>query len=356
MNISCQRVGTTDTLWMNVEMGKTDRPGTLMVVASMKEQDLTDTLYYPIVQVSNEFDIIVPHENVKGNIDIKAFFTPRIFQVAGVVNSRKITDSLMAFVFSNNNIIFNRVLPIDETKQFHLPSLVFENNASVFFNFANSKKRVKPDISIRQFPTLAEFRDSVFATSLLLTLPDTAIVNGAKSDSAKLFATDPKYKSMAAVTVTAKKKTITDKYKEEYVSALYHSIMEKEFDCLTNDEILGYPDAISFLTSRIPGLQTNMDSAGMGLSYRRETVKAFYIDEIQVDIQQIQILDVGTIALIKYIPPPSFIGAADASGGAVVVYTRRGDYIRQGGEDNNWLFTIKGYTPAEHVLFSSKKW
>ena len=134
------------------------------------------------------------------------------------------------------------------------------------------------------------------------------------------------------------------------------NLFEREFDCLNNEDILSAPDPISFLTSRIPGLQTSMDSSGeLQLNYRREAVKSFYIDEMQVDLQQMSILDVYSIALIKYIPPPSFMGSSNASGGAVLAYTRRGEYMRQGNNEDNWIFVIKGYTPAEYVLFGGGK-
>ncbi len=92
-----------------------------------------------------------------------------------------------------------------------------------------------------------------------------------------------------------------------------------------------------------------------GLRWRGKEVNAFYIDEILVDLEQILNIPVTDIAIIKAYPPP-FFGASGGTGdgGAIAIYTRQGEYRRENSVNNKWLFSIKGYSPAIHILFGEK--
>jgi hypothetical protein len=75
---------------------------------------------------------------------------------------------------------------------------------------------------------------------------------------------------------------------------------------------------------------------------------------MEVDIDQVMMLDVTTIAYMKLLPTVLVGSMNPGNGGAVVVYTRKGDFVRPGSFQNNYIFSIKGYTPSEYILFSGK--
>ncbi len=133
-----------------------------------------------------------------------------------------------------------------------------------------------------------------------------------------------KGKELQQIIVTGTRKTKLEKYKEQFSSGLYEDIMEREYNFLENDEILTYPDCIHYLSTRMAGLNLNTDqSTGeQALYWRNEKVKAYFIDEMEVDINQLQVLDVTTIAYMKFLPTLLAGSMKPGSGGAVVVYTR----------------------------------
>ncbi len=101
-------------------------------------------------------------------------------------------------------------------------------------------------------------------------------------------------------------------------------------------------------------LSTDRSTGEQVLFWRKEKVKAYFIDEMEVDFNQVQMLDVSTIAYMKFLPTLLAGSMNPGNGGAVVVYTRKGEFVRQGSFQNNYIFSIKGYTPSDYVLFSGK--
>ncbi len=363
VSVSCERINDTDTLWLTAKLRQGSKPGSLMIVATVEGMNLADTLYYPLVEYTNHFELVVPESFENNSISIKGYYYPEIFQISGKVNSRKNSKNMLVYLFARNNTIYNKIVTIDTENGFALPKLVFENKASLFFNFVNTKQKVKPDISISQFPESKDFTDSVFYTRFDFS---SRLLTGIQYDSLKRIGKLPanavpvegKGKELQQIIVTGAKKSKLEKYKEVYTTSPFQDIMEKEYDCLSNDDILSFPDCLSYLAGKVPGLVKAVNQQGQNvLFWRNEQIRAFYIDEMEVDMQQIEMLDVNSIALIKLLPS-TFIWAGrtgNTNGGVIAIYTRKGEFIRQGTNYNNWIFSVKGYTPADYILFSNSK-
>lgn len=357
--VTCDRVPGTDSLWITAQLNQYSKPGSLMVVAKAEDARVVDTMYYPLISVVNNFLLVVPEAYSNNNVSVKAFYYPGIFQITGIVHNRKPAAEMLVFLFAKNNTIYNKIVDINDGKGIILPRLIFENKASLFFNYADSKHKQKPDISIQQFPAPADFKDSVLSThfdfnALLFTSEKYDSLKAVGQLPAGAVRVEGKGKELQQIIVTGNRKTKLEKFKDEFVTPRFSDIMEKEYDCLTNDDILHFPNCLLYLQSVAPNLMIGNDAeGGQALFWRNEKVRAYYIDEIEVDFTQLQILDVNSIAYMKLLPPnlfgPSMNGG---SGGVVAVYTRKGEYVRQGSFQNNWLFSVKGYTPAVHTLFS----
>ncbi len=358
--VSIERVPDTDSIWISLQQTAFVKAGTLMVVAKAMDAGITDTLYYPVIDTLNSFLLMVPENFQNNKISISTFYYPGLRQVTGTLNNIKISSSLLMFVFGKDISNYNKIIEVKEDKHFVLPKLVFENKATVFFNFLGTKRKQKPDIAIELLPKAKDF-DSVTTTVFDF---GANLFTSAEYDSLKLINKLPpnavrvegKGKELQQIIVTGTRKTKLEKYKEQFSSGLYEDIMEREFNFLENDEILTYPDCIYYLITRMAGLNLNTDqSTGeQALFWRNEKVKAYFIDEMEVDINQLQVLDVTTIAYMKFLPTLLAGSMKPGSGGAVVVYTRKGEFVRQGSFQNNYIFSIKGYTPAEYILFSAK--
>lgn len=359
-SVFVERVPDTDSIWITLQQSAFVKAGTLMVIAKAMDAGVTDTLYYPVIDTVNSFLIKVPENFQNNKISISTFYYPGLRQITGTLNNSKISSSLLMFVFGKDMPNYNKIIEVKEDKQFVLPKLVFENKATVFFNFFGTKRKQKPDIAIELHPKVKDF-DSVttnvfnFGANLFTSAEYDSLIRINKLPP-NAVRVEGKGKELQQIVVTGTRKTKLEKYKEQFSSGLFETIMEREYNFLENDEILTYPDCINYLLTRMAGLSLNTDrSTGeQVLFWRKEKVKAYFIDEMEVDFNQVQMLDVSTIAYMKFLPTLLAGSMNSGNGGAVVVYTRKGEFVRQGSFQNNYIFSIKGYTASDYILFSGK--
>jgi hypothetical protein len=107
---------------------------------------------------------------------------------------------------------------------------------------------------------------------------------------------------------------------------------------------LGRTNIFSYLQGKVAGLQITMSGSTPSLSWRGGTPQ-LYMDEMAVDAELLNTIPVSDIAYVKVFRPP-FMGTSGGSGGAIAIYTRKGDDLRSkpGGLSSN---TIAGYTPIK---------
>lgn len=358
--INIERVPDTDSIWISLQQSAFVKAGTLMVVVKAIEAGVNDTLYYPAIDTLNSFLLTVPENFQNNKIAISTFYYPGLRQVTGILNNIKISSSLLMFVFGKDMPNYNKVIEVKEDKHFVLPKMVFENKATVFFNFVGTKRKQKPDIVIEQVPNASAY-DSVttavfdFGANLFTSFEydSLKLINKLPPNAVRV---EGKGKELQQIVITGTRKTKLEKYKEQYSSGLFNSIMDREYNFLDNDDILTYTDCITFLLTRMPGLTLSNDPSNgeQALFWRKEKVKAYFIDEMEVDFNQMQMLDVSTIAFLKFLPTVLAGSMNPGNGGGVAVYTRKGEFMRPGVEQNSYIFSIKGYTPSDYILFSGK--
>lgn len=347
---------TGDSLWITVSINTYTKPSSLMFTASLENSTARDTIFLPVIDSSAAYCFVFP-ASIQKNLLLQAYFTPGIFTISGVVNNQKKALSVKAILITENEKIFNKEVDLMDGNHFILPSLVFENKASLAFNFGKPNKgKDHPDISLITRPLVSDFNELIFSSSLKRidetknSLPSNAN-GGIEPDTT----TDSKYKLLKEVKVTGIKKSRIERFNETYSSGLFKDANERVIDCLDNNNILSYPDCISFLQTQMAGIQFTIQNDGdRVIMWRGKEMSAFYIDEIAVDLEQMLGMNTADIAMLKVYPPP-FFGSSNGSGGAIALYTRRGEYGSGRANDKKWLFTVKGYSPPVYVLFEENK-
>lgn len=347
---------TGDSLWITVSINTYTKPSSLMFTASLENSTARDTIFLPVIDSSAAYCFVFP-ASIQKNLLLQAYFTPGIFTISGVVNNQKKALSVKAILITENEKIFNKEVDLMDGNHFILPSLVFENKASLAFNFGKPNKgKDHPDISLITRPLVSDFNELIFSSSLKRidetknSLPSNAN-GGIEPDTT----TDSKYKLLKEVKVTGIKKSRIERFNETYSSGLFKDANERVIDCLDNNNILSYPDCISFLQTQMAGIQFTIQNDGdRVIIWRGKEMSAFYIDEIAVDLEQMLGMNTADIAMLKVYPPP-FFGSSNGSGGAIALYTRRGEYGAARANDKKWLFTVKGYSPPVYVLFEENK-
>ncbi|UAY51785.1 hypothetical protein [Ferruginibacter albus] len=348
-----------DSVFLTVNAVPNTKPGTLMVTVSSPIALKTDTSFYPVIDISSAIALVIPPNFRSNSMQVKAFFYPKIFSISGQVVSKVKGRSINAMVVTDNQRLYNKALQLTEGDFFTLPALVFENKASLIFNYADDKRKVHPDVTITQKPIPSDFTNLIFSTEIIFTAPIKKDSTGKPMPgnySINADSLDKKFKNIQGVTVTGVRKSNAEKFNEENSSPEFQDINERVIDCLDNDDVLSFPDCLTFLQTKVPGLRVNIDKMGESeVIWRGKQVNAFFIDEIPVEIESFLSVNPLDIAIIKTFPPP-FTGAGFGSGngGAIAIYTRKGEYRRPDATANQWLFSVKGYSAPIHVLFNDK--
>jgi hypothetical protein len=359
VTISYQKNNTNDTVWLTVNNTPDTKPGTLMLVATSSLQSKPDTSYYPVLDTSLII-LAIPQVYQSGTIHLHALFYPEIFEVTGKVLSRVKNRSVNAMLITDDSKhIYNKPLTLIDENHFALPGFVFVNKATLIFSYTSDNDKKHPDVSIEQTPSAKDFTNIVFDQTIALSSP--VIIKDSSSPKAPVAdkgipskdSTD-KFKLLNTVTVKGQRKSRAEKFNEEYSTALFNEIDERVIDVMDNPQAQAFPDCLSFLRSQIAGLTVSTDKFGDNyISWRGHETKAFFIDEIPVDIDELLSINVADIAIIKAYPPPYSGGLGTGDGGGIAIYTRRGEYRNPNSpDDNKWLYSIKGYAAPNHILFS----
>jgi hypothetical protein len=122
--------------------------------------------------------------------------------------------------------------------------------------------------------------------------------------------------------VTAKKTTAQESADKRYSSGMFSGGDAIVFD-LTAENPTAF-NIFQYLQSRVAGLQITGDMSAPGLSWRGGTPQ-LYLDQMPVDVQMIASLPISDVALVKVFRPPFMGGFGGGSGGAIAIYTRRGN-------------------------------
>jgi hypothetical protein len=137
---------------------------------------------------------------------------------------------------------------------------------------------------------------------------------------------DAKVKTLAAVTVRGRAKTDAEKLDERYASGMFSGGDGYTFDLIDDPLALAQMDIFTYLQGKVPGLQITTGNGPGGspsLSWRGGK-PGLYLNEMQVDAQQLQNTPVTDIAMVKVFRPGSGVGFGGGSGGTIAVYTKKG--------------------------------
>jgi hypothetical protein len=360
ITINYQKGAANDSIWINITTAADTKPGTLMLVTKASVDSKSDTAYFPIINSSSDFILLLPEEYRTGYLQLKAFFYPKVFEVTGKVLDRVKNKKVNALVITGGHHIYNKELQLTDDNSFAMPSLVFDTKASLIFNYAESDRKDHPDVMIQQFPTAGNFTTPVSIDTIALfvtpTTNNNTPVKEAPVDFSKIPSNDStdKFKMLNSVVVVGKKKSNAEKFNELYTTPMFQDINERIVDVMDNPSAQSYPDCLAFIRTQVPGIMPSTDKFGDNvLMWRGHETKAFFIDEIAVDIDQLLSINVADIAIIKAFPPPYTL-ALNGDGGAIAIYTRRGEFRAPNTMDNKWLYSLKGYSPAIYKLFSTK--
>ena len=118
-------------------------------------------------------------------------------------------------------------------------------------------------------------------------------------------------------------------------------------DGLESDEIAHSTDLLSFLTSKVAGLQLKYGDDGTAEFLWRKHITELYIDEIKADAETASYINPTDIAMIKVYEPGVMVSFGSAQGGTIAIYLKNGSYGNNKKPTNH--FKIDGYTGLYNI-------
>ena len=245
----------------------------------------------------------------------------------------------------------NLFLSVDKDGTFKQPGIMFYDTIRVFYQLTGSK-RITDRVEIR-FQTgllspLSKNYNSLTLSPFLWNydIKDTTLLASNRMFYKEKERIDRKLAEhlLEEVTVKSKVKKAVDILDEKYATGLFAGGDSRQFD-LTNDPFAASSTSVfQYLQGRVAGLQITDNGADVSLSWRGSTPELI-LDEIPTTIDVVRTLSMNDIAYVKVFPPPFFGANGGGAGGAIAIYTRKGDDVKlTPGEGLNFQ-QVPGYTP-----------
>lgn len=223
-------------------------------------------------------------------------------------------------------------LGIDSSGKFREDGLIFFDTVKVFYQFNNNKflsTRGTMNFTNGTWKGASALRpDSLWRIPLPV---DTSLLSRGRFFAAEADRIRPeldkKVRTLEAVTVRAKQRSKIEQMDENYTSGLFRGSDAVSFDLVNDNTALGALSIFQYLQGRVAGLQISGATGPGGtpsLSWRQGTPTLF-LNELQVDASTLQNIPVSDVAYIKAFRPPFFGAPGGGAGGAIAVYTKKGN-------------------------------
>lgn len=302
----------------------------------------TTKMRWPMLNGQTTSQLLITDSLPKGHYKLYFAVQPRFFKIYGTVNEPKKQTLINSSLMTSGGKWLMEELPVADDGSFLVRSVLFENNATVIFSKTGKKKGDFLDVSIKSF------LDSTFEPVAILTkeivigpLADTTIHdrNFVSKQDSLMFSTPS---ALPNVVVIGKRKTQGEVFNQTYSTGLFQDMNERVYSLLDDPNANSGGDVFQYLQGRVAGLQINNEFGGDPTAKMRGDNMSFYLDEIMVEGSVLSSVPISDIAIVKVYPPP-FFGNPGSGGGAIGIYTRRGDYVQAGSGKH--IFQVKGYTP-----------
>jgi hypothetical protein len=151
-------------------------------------------------------------------------------------------------------------------------------------------------------------------------------------------------KTLADVEVTTRVKSKIEIMDEKYSTGMFTSDGIK-FDIAGDNNAIMMPSVFAYLQGRVAGLQIRLDEFGTPTITWRGDNTAVFLNEVQLqDTRVLNNIPMADVAYVKVFRPPFYGAYLGGSGGAIVVYTKRGDEPRNYDFANLRRVQLEGYT------------
>lgn len=312
--------------------------------------DIRGKVYHPAYYFSSDADSVAAHLDLvmltngwrKFDWDkVKAGILPvptypketDFMKVSGKVYANaniKFSDDLLLNIIINGRDSSNKMLfiPILSDGSFEDKSVFYYDTSRIYYG-VNSKSKLN-NIAVVHFENgllKQEFKKSpIDAGSFVRNWSDS--MARAKLNFI-LLEQERQKKLLASITLTevvvkSKTKSPIQLLDEKYATGFFTGGDGTSFDLTNDPSALGSMNVLTYLQSKVPGLNIMAFGSQASATWRGSKTD-FFVNEFNTPIESVQNISIADIAYIKAIRPPFFGSAGGGSGGAIAIYTKRGN-------------------------------
>lgn len=351
-----------DTTMANMSMSITDASLVLPEQQNiysdfLLSNDIRGKVYNPAYYFSSDADSIANHldlvmltngwrkfdwEKIKKSILPTQLYPKEtdLMKITGKVYSSassKVSDGLLLNLIvvnkdSSKKLLF---LPIEKDGSFEDKNAFFNDTSKIYYSVSGKSKNSS---------FVVRFENGLLNQNIKKLNFDSNGFNNSWSDSlAKkklnsiLLEQERQKKLLASLTlqevvVRSKMKSPTQILDEKYATGLFAGGDAISFDLSADANMISAIDILTYLQAKVPGLTITTSGPQASATWRGSNTD-FFLNEINVPIDQVRSLPINDISYIKALRPPFFGSVGGGSGGAIAIYTKRGA-SNKGGNDN----------------------
>ncbi len=260
----------------------------------------------------------------------------KVFGVKSISTSKPLLLNLIiAGKDSSKNMVF---LPVEKDGSFEQKGLYFFDTAKIYYSFNGNEKLT--DITQVQFENglLRQTQKKIQYSDTYRPLKWSDSIAKAKMN---YFLTQQELlkRSMASATleeviVKSRQKSKEKVLEEKYASGMFSGGDAYTFD-LVNNPVIAI-DILSYLQGKVAGLNISGSGSSATLSWRGSSPDLF-LNEMASQVDMIQSVNVNDVAMIKVFRPPFFGSIGGGSGGAIAIYTKKGNEARRADPNSKGL-------------------
>lgn len=244
------------------------------------------------------------------------------------------------------------ILTTDSVGNFLMDGLTFEDTAKFYFQSSLTKNsRIKTTLALTDLSNIFYNLKTPLPKSSL-EIPDSKLK--VKLQDGYNFNKLAKFDGILLdeVRVKARLKSEKEKYEQKYVSSRMGSAA-KVLDFLSEPPTSNQ-NVFAYLQSKINGVNISGGPLDYSIVYRNSRSLMggpiqmnIFLDEMPVTPAQVATMQISEVAMVRVYPASGYSGGA---GGALAIYTKRGDAGQPAGNPEHKEFVVEGFSPTKEFF------
>ncbi len=323
----------------------TTPPAGTLFLNLVNENNSSWQMRWPLVDGKCMTALILPANIARGSYRLFFSAMQAVFTIQGKVKKPSGISSLKTLFLTTNGAFKQVIIPVGDNGSFAYANNMFPDAASIYFSRNDGGDNDVLDIRINTvldavfLPAAKMVRETVS-----VGVADSLAVEGIAVDDDTVFLS--RTKALPVVTVFGQRLRPIELFEQLYTHGLFKSTSARIIDLLDDPAEANGQTVYFYLQNRVAGIRfgfKKVNGQDVPIALWRGDEVGFYLDETPVELDLFRGINTRNVAMIKMFSPPFFGGRLGGSGGAVVVYTKRGNLL--GETANKTAFRVKGYSP-----------